>query len=116
MACRTPSEVAAEALQTFGVACQVRVPTRATDGAGGYTTTYANGAATYCRITGLGDKIEAPVAERLSGRPGFRVSLPLGLSLTLEHRLVIAGRTFEVVALSEPPAATLARLVVAEVG
>lgn len=112
MACRTPQQVAEDHLSQTG---RILVPERTPDGTGGSTLTYSDGPLVPCRVTANGDPLETAIAERLSGRPAFRVALPVGTALSLAHRLSVEGRTFEVVGFTEAPGATLGHATVAEV-
>lgn len=112
MACRTQAEIAAAALPN---PCVLQRGTRTTDGLGGTTTAWSPVASTVCLVSLHTDELESTVADRLKDRPAYRVRIPAAVEAELDDRLVVDGRTFEVVAIARPPHGTAGFLTVAEV-
>lgn len=78
----------------------VKRKTLAPDGMGGTTETWATVATVACsRSTGV-SQAEQAVADRLSVVRPWVVRVPAAADVTNKDRLVIGGRTFEVVSLS----------------
>jgi len=75
--------------------------TNATDGQGGSTPTWAT-ATTMGRLAAGGGVSEQALAEALGSRTAWTVWLPYGTAVTAQNRIVIAGRTFEVLGIVAP--------------
>lgn len=96
-------------------ACTVQRVTRSSDGMGGMTQSWATIATTVCSSSRYSDDVEAAVAERLQGRPGYRLRLPYDVVPTLGDRVVTDARTFDVVAVTRRPSGISTELIVVEV-
>ena len=95
--------------------CVVRDPTTVSDGAGGRTTTYADGATVPCHFGPLSEAEQSVYAERVGDRATYRVSLPVDTTVTDRHRLTAESRTLDVLSVSNPPGASLMKVTVVEV-
>lgn len=75
---------------------EVQRPTRVPDGAGGETLTYGNVATCPARLAPAGGEDEREFAGRVAGRSLWRITLPAEADVRLDDRVVVVGRTFEV--------------------
>jgi len=75
---------------------EVQRPTRVPDGAGGETLTYGNVATCPARLAPAGGEDEREFAGRVAGRSLWRITLPALADVRLDDRVVVGGRTFEV--------------------
>jgi len=96
---------------------QVQRATRVPDGAGGFTETWATVATVPCRLAPSGNEpTERVVAERVTDRKLWTLTLPAQTALTAKDRVVVGARTFEVVGVLSPRSYELCtRLVAVEV-
>ena len=70
--------------------------TRVPDGAGGETLTYGNVATCPARVSPAGAEDEREFAGRVAGRSLWRITLPAEADVRLDDRVVVGGRTVEV--------------------
>ena len=96
---------------------QVQQATRVPDGAGGFTETWTTVATVPCRLAPSGNEpTERVVAERVTDRKLWTLTLPAQTALTAKDRVVVGARTFEVVGVLSPRSYELCtRLVAVEV-
>ena len=89
--------------------------TLASDGQGGYTVTTAGTIATVsCRVASMGSSSwERQFADRIGTSANYILTMPHGTDVTAKDRIVVSGRTFEVVGLAPRVAWSLAVRVVA---
>ncbi len=78
---------------------QVQRKSLTSDGAGGFTETWATVATMACRVAPSGQSPqERVIAERLTAMSTWTVTLPAGTDVQPADRVVVGSRTFEVVA------------------
>ena len=70
------------------------------DGMGGYADTWATAITTTCRISPAGNKDIAILGGHLMEGAVFKVTLPALTAVTVADRIVVGGRSFEVLAIS----------------
>ena len=91
------------ALSLMSKTAQVKRVSEVSDGAGGFTQSWANaGAAVACRITEQSGN-ETRIAEKQTSTASFVVYLPLGTDITEKDRLEIDNHTLEVIAVLSGP-------------
>jgi len=81
--------------------CEVRRDALASDGAGGQTRTASTVATVACRISPLTDTVrnaELAVAERVTAKAPWILTLPHGTDVTEADRIRSGGREWEVAA------------------
>ncbi len=88
----------------------IQRPTHASDGMGGTRTTWATVGTTACRTTAAGAQDSQLVAGQLRERASWRVTAPALTDIRTTDRLVIDGRTLEVVGVSAPATYETARV------
>lgn len=113
------SEIAAmQAVQELAMpeSAQIQQKT-ATNTATGISEVWeAHGEPVSCRIGALGGTPqEKVIADRLGDHVGYVLTLPAGTVITIANRLIISGRTFEVVGFIEKSYQTTLRAVCIEV-
>lgn len=96
---------------------QVQRATRTPDGMGGFTETWTTVATVACRIAPTGNApAEQVVAERVTDRVLWTLTLPAATDVTAADRITVGSRTFEVVGVLSPRSYELCtRLVAVEV-
>jgi head-tail adaptor len=96
---------------------QVQRATRAPDGMGGFTETLTTVATVPCRLAPSGNTpVEQVVAERVTDRALWTLTLPAQTDVAATDRVVVGARTFEVVGVLSPRSDELCtRLVAVEV-
>lgn len=96
---------------------EVQRLTRVSDGMGGFTETWATVATVPCRLAPSGNTpVEQVVAERVTDRVLWTITLPAQTDVTATDRVVVGARTFEVVGVLSPRSNELCtRLVAVEV-
>lgn len=101
--------------------CDIQRRTRTTDGAGGFTASYATVYSNVkCRISPVRNDFqqERVIAERLGASTSWILSLPVGTDIKLNDRVIIASSNpLEVQAIMDVPRSieTVIRTVVLEV-
>ncbi len=77
--------------------CAIQRVSQVSDGAGGYTESWATVATVACRVSPSGRQPEErAIADRLSATVSYTVTLPALTDVTTRDRLVIGGRSFEI--------------------
>lgn len=96
--------------------CTISRNTQVSDGAGGWTESWAVLATVACRIAPTGNQPqERVIAERLTTSQGYTVTLPAETPITTKDRIIKGGRTFDVVGVMERTEEISRRVVVVEV-
>jgi len=96
-------------------ACTISRFSQVTDGQGGWTDTYATASTTVCRVAAGGlSPQEAAMANKLTSKTVWVVSLPALTSVLLADRIIVGARTFEVLGLLAPHTWESARRAIAE--
>jgi Phage head-tail joining protein len=88
------------------------------DGMGGWTETWSTVAIVPCRVgtpTGGAIGAERVVADRLSGETTMAVTFPAGTDVRRTDRLLIYGKTFEVLSVLAPHTYETARVTLCKV-
>jgi head-tail adaptor len=82
---------------------QVQRATRASDGMGGFTETWTTVATVPCRLAPSDiTPVEQVVAERVTDRVLWTITLPAQTDVTAADRIVVGARVFEVVGVLSP--------------
>ena len=81
----------------------IQRPSRASDGAGGFTTTWGTVASTSCRVVPAGSSPQEMVfAEKVRPKALFRITLPHDADVRVGDRIVMGSVTYEVVGVLAP--------------
>jgi len=75
---------------------EVQRPTRVPDGAGGQAVSWSPAGTYPGRLAPAGGEDEREFAGRVAGRSLWRITLPAEADVRLDDRVVVGGRTFEV--------------------
>ena len=75
---------------------EVQRATRAADGAGGQAVSWSPAGTYPGRLAPAGGEDEREFAGRVAGRSLWRITLPAEADVRLDDRVVVGGRTFEV--------------------
>jgi len=95
--------------------CAISRKTLASDGAGGYTETWATvGSGVACRLA-VARTGERVMADHIVHEGGFVVTLPYGTAVTPKDRILVGSRTFEVTGLASGSWETAVRASCSEV-
>lgn len=82
---------------TLTEACTISRRTLASDGAGGYTDTWATAATTVCRVAPITAN-EAVLAGQQRIVANWKITLPASTDVRGADRIVVGARSFEVIA------------------
>ena len=88
----------------------IQRPSHSSDGMGGTRTVWATAGSTPCRISAAGSADSQVVAGQLRERVSWKVTAPALTDIRTSDRLVIEGRTLEVVGVSAPATFETARI------
>ena len=92
------SAITAYQKQFMTDACVVVTKTTASDTAGGRSTSWTGATSTTCRVAPTGNQPqEQIIAQRAGTTAVYTISLPVSVTVTAKDRLVVDGRTFEVI-------------------
>lgn len=95
--------------------CTISRKTLTSDGAGGYTESWATvGSSVACRLA-VERTAEMVLADRIVHEGGFVITLPYGADVTPKDRIVVGARTFEVTGYASGSWQTAMRVNCAEV-
>ena len=76
--------------------------TQSNDGLGGKTDAWANVGTVACRLSPSGEGEEQITGARFGGIAPYTLTIPYGSTFTKADRAVTGGKTFEIIAISEP--------------